>query len=93
MAMKVTPGTQGSIVSDGHVVLMPAGLTGSVEVEGVTYDLGDAQNLAIEVESHEHAKEAALLISQLAHESADLPDVTHDEATSRKALGLPKKKG
>lgn len=89
--LKITPG---SIVSDGHVVLLPAGLTGEVTTDdGTTYDLGPATQVAIEVVSHDHAKEVALAASQLAHDDEALPDVSHDEALSRKNLGLTKKKG
>ncbi len=85
MSMKITPG---SIVSDGHVVILPAGLTGEVTLgDGTTVDLGPASQIAIEVDSHDHAKEVALLASQLAHDSDDLPDVAFDETTSRKNLG------
>lgn len=91
MALKITPG---SIVSDGHVVLLPPGLTGTVTTEdGTVYDLGPAHVPAIEVDSHDHAKEVALAASRLAHESDEFPDVVHDEAQSRKNLGLTKKKG
>lgn len=92
MALKITPG---SIVSDGHVVLLPAGLTGEVTVEdGTTYDLGPAHQTAIEVDSQDHAAEVALAASDLAAASDDVPLVDkHDEAQSRKNLGLPKKKG
>lgn len=89
MALKITPG---SIESDGHVVLLPPGLTGTVTTDdGTTYDLGPASQIAIEVDSHDHAKEVAFAASQLAHDSDDLPDVVHDEAGSRKNLGLTKK--
>lgn len=87
MTLKITPGAQGSIESDGHVVLMPPGLTGTVTTkDGTTYDLGPAQQIAIEVDSHDHAKEVALKASDLAHESDDLPDVSHDRKTSLKNL-------
>ncbi len=88
MTLKITPG---SIASDGHVVLLPAGLTGEVTVgDGTTYDLGPSTQIAIEVDSHDHAKEVALAASQLAHDSDALPDISHDEAQSRKNLGLKK---
>jgi hypothetical protein len=91
MTLKITPG---NIVSDGHVVLFPAALTGAVTLQdGTVYDLGPATQPAIEVASHEHAKEVAFIVSQLADASEDLPDVSHDQAQSRKNLGLPKKKG
>jgi hypothetical protein len=87
--LKITPG---SIESDGHVVLLPAGLTGEVTTsDGRTYDLGPAHQVAIEVDSHEHAKEVAFEASKMAAASDELPDVTHDEAGSRKNLGLKKK--
>lgn len=80
MSLKITPG---SIESDGHVVLLPAGLTGTVETaDGTVYDLGAASEVAIEVGSHEHAKEVALAASDLAGESDALPDVTHDRKQS-----------
>ncbi len=91
MSIKITPG---SIVSDGHVVLLPAGLTGEVTLDdGTTVDLGPASQTAIEVASHDQAKEVALAASQLAHDDESLPDVTYDEAASRKNLNLKKKKG
>lgn len=68
MTLKITPGstTPGSIESDGHVVLLPAGLTGTVTTDdGTTYDLGPATQLAIEVDSHDHAKEVAFAASQV----------------------------
>lgn len=47
MTIKITPG---SIESDGHVVLLPVGLTGEVTLDdGTTYDLGPASQAAIEV--------------------------------------------
>lgn len=89
MTLKITPG---SIESDGHVVLLPPGLTGEVTTDdGTTYDLGPAHQIAVEVESHDHAKEVALAASQLAHDDESLPGVEHDEAQSRKNLGLKKK--
>ena len=88
MALKITPGT---IVSDGHVVLLPAGLTGQVTTgDGTTYDLGPASQIAVEVDTHNHAKEVALAASQLAHDSDALPDVHFDEALSRKNLTVKK---
>ncbi len=88
MSIKITPG---SIESDGHVVLLPAGLTGIVTLDdGTTYDLGPAGQVVIEVESHDHAKEVAIAASKLAHDSDALPDVSFDEATSRKNLQLKK---
>ncbi len=93
MSLKITPGTGGSIVSDGHVVLLPAGLTGTVNAaDGTAYDLGPASQIAIEVDSHEHAKEVALAASQLAHDDESLPDIHHDEKQSRKNLNITKKK-
>lgn len=87
MSLKITPG---SIESDGHVVLLPPGLTGTVTVgDGTTYDLGPATQIAVEVDSHKHAREVALLASRLAHEDDSIP-VEHDEAQSRKNLGLTK---
>lgn len=89
MALKITPG---SIESDGHVVLMPAGLTGEVVTEdGTAYDLGPAGQVAIEVDSHDHAKEVALEVSKRAHDDESIP-VEHDEAQTRKNLGLKKGK-
>lgn len=87
--------TNGTIESDGHVVLLPPGLTGSVTTaDGTTYDLGPGHVGAIEVDSHQHACEVALAASNLA---ADDPTVTaveeHNEAQSRKNLSLTKKKG
>jgi hypothetical protein len=94
VTLHITPGSGGSIVSDGHVVLLPPGLTGTVKLaDGTTVDLGPANQIAVEVDSHEKAKEVGLLASQLAHDADDLPDVTHDETLSRKNLGLTKKKG
>lgn len=91
MTLRITPG---SIESDGHVVLLPAGLTGTVTTEdGREYDLGPGHQIAIEVDSHEHAKEVSLVASRLAHDSEALPDISHDEELSRKNLGLSKKKG
>jgi hypothetical protein len=90
--VKVTPGTNTVYESDGHVVLLPPGLTGTVELEdGTVVDLGPANQVVIEVGSHDQAKEVALAASQLAHESEDLPNLQHDEAQSRKNLGLKKK--
>lgn len=89
MTLKITPG---SIESDGHVVLMPAGLTGAVEVNGTTYDLGPAGQVAIEV-NEEDAGEVALAVSQLAVDSPAVPIEEFDEAASRKNLNLNKKKG
>ena len=92
MALKITPGTGGSIVSDGHVVLLPAGLTGEVTLgDGTTVDLGPASQIAIEVDSHDQAKEVALAASQLAHDDESLPGVAFDESTSRKNLNIKKK--
>lgn len=92
--MKVTPGTTTRYESDGHVVLLPPGLTGSVTLEdGTIVDLGPGHQNAIEVETHDQAKEVALLASKLAGDSEDLPNVVHDEEQSRKNLGLSKKKG
>ena len=90
MSLKITPG---AIVSDGHVVLMPAGVTGEVVTEdGTAYDLGPAGQVAIEVGSHDHAKEVAFEVSKRAHDDDGLPGVQHDEAASRKNLGLKKGK-
>ncbi len=84
MSIKITPG---SIVSDGHVVLLPAGLTGEVTLDdGTTVDLGPSSQTVIEVDSHDHAKEVALLASDLAHDDDGLPDVTHDKKQSQKNL-------
>lgn len=84
--LKITPG---SIVSDGHVVLMPAGVTGEVvTADGTRYDLGPGHQVAIEVDSHDHAKEVAVEVSRRAHDDDGLPGVSHDEAQSRKNLGL-----
>ena len=89
MALKITPS---SIESDGHVVLLPPGLTGEVTTEdGTTYNLGPAAQIAVEVDSHDHAKEVALEASRLAHDDENLPDIEHDEALSRKNLGLSKR--
>ena len=89
MALKITPS---SIESDGHVVLLPPGLTGEVTLgDGTTYDLGPAGQVAIEVDSHDHAKEVAFEASKMAHDDENLPDVQHDETLSRKNLGLKKK--
>jgi len=91
MTLKITPGT---IESDGHVVLLPGGVTGQVTTQdGTTYDLGPASHIAVEVDSHEHAKEVALAASRMAHDSEALPDITHDEAQSLRNLDLTKKKG
>lgn len=89
MALEITPGTNspGTIVSDGHVVLLPAGLTGSVTLaDGTVVDLGGANDIAIEVDSHEQAKEVGLLASDLAHADKGLPDVEHDSKQSAKNL-------
>lgn len=89
MTLRITPG---SIESDGHVVLLPQGLTGTVTTEdGREYDLGPAHQIAVEVDSHDHAREVAYVASVLAHEAEDLPDVVHDAAQSRKNLGLKKR--
>ena len=86
MSIKITPGR---IESDGHVVLLPFGLTGQVTVEdGTVYDLGPAHEVAIEVDSHDHAREVGLAASQLAA-GAGVSD--HDEDLSRKNLNLKKK--
>lgn len=90
MALKITPG---SIESDGHVVLLPAGVTGEVvTADGTAYDLGPASQVAVEVDSHDHAAEVALEVSKRVGDSDDFPDIAHDEATSRKNLGLKKGK-
>ncbi len=89
MALKITPG---SIVSDGHVVILPAGLTGEVTLDdGTTVDLGPAGQIAVEVDSHDHAKEVALAASQLAHDDESLPDIKFDRKQSEKNLTLKKK--
>lgn len=86
MALKIIPGR---IESDGHVVLLPAGLTGEVTVaDGTTYDLGPASQVALEVESLDHGKEVALEASRMAHDSEALPDVHHDEAQSLANLDI-----
>lgn len=86
MSLKITPG---SIESDGHVVLMPAGVVGEVVTDdGTRYDLGPASQVAIEVGTHDHAKEVAYAVSKLAHDDDGLPDVKHDAALSRKNLGI-----
>jgi hypothetical protein len=88
MTLKITPA---SIVSDGHVVLLPAGLTGQVTTaDGTTYDFGPAHQEAIEVNSHDHAKEVALVASQLAVEHPGVDIEEFDEALSRKNLGMKK---
>ncbi len=89
MALKIIPGR---IETGGHVVLLPAGLTGEVTLaDGTTYDLGPASQVAIEVDSHDHAKEVALVASRMTHDSDALPDVQHDEKQSLKNLDLGKK--
>lgn len=89
MALKIIPGR---IESDGHVVLLPAGLTGEVTLgDGTTYDLGPASQVALEVESLDHGKEVALVASRMAHDSDALPDVQHDEKQSLKNLNLGKR--
>lgn len=91
MSLKITPS---SIESDGHVVLLPPGLTGEVTVgDGTSYDLGPASQVAIEVDSPEHAAEVAMAASQLAVDDENIPVDEFDEAQSRKNLGLTKKKG
>lgn len=89
MTLKITGG---EIVSDGHVVLMPAGVTGTVETsDGQTYDLGPAHQIAVEVDSQEHAAEVAYEVSKRCGESDDFPDVAftdEDAKVSRKNLGL-----
>lgn len=85
--LRITPG---SIESDGHVVLMPAGLTGEVVLDdGTRYDLGPAAQIAIEVSSHDHAKKVALEVSRRANDDESIP-VEHDDAQSRKNLGIKK---
>lgn len=85
----------GSIESDGHVVLMPAGVTGTVTTsDGQTYDLGPSGQIAIEVDTLEHAAEVAYEVSNRVGEDDAFPDITHDEearAQSRKNLGLDSK--
>ncbi len=84
MTIKITPG---SIESDGHVVLLPAGLTGEVTLEdGTTVDLGPASQIAIEVDSLDQAKEVAFAASDLAHDDDSLPDETHDRKQSARNL-------
>ncbi len=84
MSLKITPG---SIESDGHVVILPAGLTGEVTLDdGTVVDLGPAGQIAVEVDSHDKAKEVALLASDLAHDDPNLPDITHDKAQSKKNM-------
>lgn len=89
--MKQTPAS----FEGEHVVLLPAGLTGSVTLEdGTTYDLGPGHQTVVEVASHDHGKEVGFLASKLALESEAVEDVTEfDEEQSRKNLGLNKKKG
>ncbi len=87
MTLKITPGSQQVVESDGHVVLLPPGLTGEVTLgDGTTVDLGPAATTVIEVESHDHAKEVALLASDLAHDDESLPDISHDRKQSEKNL-------
>jgi hypothetical protein len=89
--MKSTPAS----FEGEHLVVLPVGLTGSVTLEdGTTYDLGPGHQVVVEVESHEHGKEVALLASKLAVEDDSIPTAADfDEAASRKNLGLDKKKG
>lgn len=87
MTLKITPGR---IESDGHVVLMPPGVTGEVvTADGTTYDLGPASQIAVEVDSHDHAKAVALEVSRRVAADEAIPS-DHDEAQSRKNLGLKK---
>lgn len=90
MTLKIT---QGHIESDGHVVLLPPGLTGAVTTEdGSEYDLGPASQLAVEVASPEHAAEVALEASKLALADPAITEVEEfDEELSRANLGLDKK--
>jgi hypothetical protein len=78
-----------------HIVLLPAGLTGTVTLQdGTTYDLGPGHQVVVEVESHDHGKEVGLLASKLAVDDDAVPSVTEfDEAASRKNLSIDKKKG
>jgi hypothetical protein len=87
--MKSTPASY----EGEHVVLLPAGLTGTVTLQdGTTYDLGPGHQVVIEVESHDHGKEVGILASKLAVESDAVPAAAEfDEAASRKNLGLNKK--
>ena len=97
MTLRITPA---AIESDGHVVLLPAGLTGEVEVDGVAYDLSGRQAVVngvvvgvVVADTQEHAAELTLEASRRALESEDVPQVTEfDEEQSRKNLRLPKKK-
>lgn len=85
--------TPGKIESDGHVVLLPAGLTGEVTLkDGSVVDLGPANQAVIEVASHEQAKEVVVLASQMAVEDENVDVQEFDEATTRKNL-TNKKKG
>jgi hypothetical protein len=78
-----------------HILLLPPGLTGSVTLDdGTVVDLGPGHQVVVELDSHEQAKEVALIASKLAAEDDTVTAVPeHDEAQSRKNLGLPKKKG
>jgi hypothetical protein len=89
--VKQTPATY----EGEHLVLLPAGLTGTVTLEdGTSYDLGPGHQTVLEAQSHDHAKEIALAASALAAADDAVPTVTeYDEALSRKNLGLTKKKG
>ncbi len=79
--------TNGTVVSDGHVVVLPAGLTGEVTLkDGTTVDLGPASTTIIEVASHDQAKEVVLLASDLAHDDESLPDISHDKKQSARNL-------
>ncbi len=74
-----------------HLVILPAGLTGSVTLDdGTTIDLGPASQTVVEVGSEDHGKEVGFAASKLAHDSDALPDIIHDEAQSRRNLGLKK---
>ena len=75
MTLKITPA---SIESDGHVVLLPAGVTGEVTLPD------------IEVDNHEHAKQVAFEVSKRVGADESFPDIDHNEEQSRKNLGIKK---